>query len=154
MNPYEPPPAQPARPGARLPLSRDLVRLYCLFGSLYFVQGVIEPTACLPFQPLESQLSARGYGAGEIGRFLGIIGIAWSLKPVFGLISDFFPLAGRRRQPYLLLSTLLTGAAFMALAAAWKSQGGGEIDGFPGRLRVGHGDVKRSQNRQLGGLAP
>lgn len=107
---------------------RDLVRLLVLFGTLYFVQGVIEPTANLPYQPLESQLDHWGYSTGQTGIFFGIIGIAWSIKPLFGLISDFFPIAGYRRSPYLLFSTLLATGAFLILAAWWNPGiAGGEI---------------------------
>jgi len=106
-----PPPALPGR---------DLARLMVLFGTLYFVQGVIEPTANLPYQPLETQLSRWGYSTGETGKFFGIIGIAWSIKPLFGLLSDFFPIAGRRRRPYLVLSTLLAAGSFLLLAWWWN----------------------------------
>ena len=107
-----------------------VARLMVLFGTLYFIQGVIEPTANLPYQPLESQLSGWRFSAGEIGKFFGIIGIAWSIKPLFGLLSDFFPLGGRRRRPYLLFSTLLAAAAFLGLATSWSEriQGGRVTD--------------------------
>src|SRR5688500_442158 len=117
------PDATPALPTAVAPPAepsqRELARLLLLFGTLYFIQGVVEPTANLPYQPLQTQLSRWGYSTGEVGRFFAIIGIAWSIKPLFGLVSDFFPIAGRRRRPYLLLSATLATAAFALLAATW-----------------------------------
>src|SRR6187399_2552132 len=98
---------------------RQVMSLLILFGSLYFIQGIVETTACLPMQPIQSQLGGWGFSVGQIGQFFGIIGIAWSLKPLFGLISDFFPIAGRRRQPYLILSTALASVAFLTVAAIW-----------------------------------
>ena len=98
---------------------RQVMSLLILFGSLYFVQGIVETTACLPSQPIQSQLAGWGLSVGQIGHFFTIIGIAWSLKPLFGLVSDFFPIAGRRRQPYLILSTGLAAVAFFAAAAIW-----------------------------------
>src|SRR5262245_56338290 len=110
---------------------RQVMSLLILFGSLYFVQGIVEATACLPSQPIQSQLAAWGFTVGQIGHFFMIIGIAWSLKPLFGLVSDFFPIAGRRRQPYLILSTALAGVAFLAVAMLWGQEGkatGGQFD--------------------------
>lgn len=91
--------------------------LLVLFAALYFVQGIVEPTACLPAQPLQSQLQAWRLSATEIGYFFGAIGLAWSVKPLFGALSDWLPLGGRRRRPYLIFSTALTAGAFLALAA-------------------------------------
>src|SRR5688500_11718422 len=99
---------------------REMPALLILFGSLYFVQGIIEPTACLPAQPVQTELRAWGFIPTQVGHFFGIIGIAWSIKPLFGLISDFFPICGYRRWPYLVLSTAATAAAFLALAALWS----------------------------------
>jgi predicted MFS family arabinose efflux permease len=96
---------------------RSILPLLLLFGTLYFVQGIVEPTACLPYQPVQSQLRAWSFSAKEIGHFFGVIGIAWSIKPLFGLVSDFCPIAGRRRRPYLALSTAVTAIAFFGLAA-------------------------------------
>jgi MFS family permease len=111
-----------------------LFPLLALFGALYFVQGIIEPTACLPAQPLQSQLRAWNFSTEQVGHFFGIIGIAWSIKPLFGLISDLFPLAGRRRWPYLVLSTAGAAAAFFTLAAIWTDPppraGGWTADAF------------------------
>jgi predicted MFS family arabinose efflux permease len=106
-------------PSRTVPRS-GVAALLILFGSLYFVQGIIEPTACLPAQPVQTELRAWGFIPTQVGHFFGIIGIAWSIKPLFGLISDFFPLGGYRRWPYLLLSTAATSAAFLALAALWS----------------------------------
>ena len=97
------------------------LRLLVLFGSLYFVQGIIEPTAGLPSQPLTTQLRHWRLDEGQIGHFLGIIGIAWSIKPLFGLLSDFVPIFGRRRFPYLAISTALAAAAFLTLATFWDT---------------------------------
>ncbi len=126
MKSSDPSPQRPSDTAPPTALSRrDLARLLVLFAALYFIQGVVEPTANLPYQPLQSQLSRWGYSTGEVGRFFAIIGIAWSIKPFFGLISDFFPLGGRRRRPYLLFSALLAGLAFLFLAVSWNDQGGG-----------------------------
>ena len=103
---------------------RQLVPLLILFGSLYFIQGIVEPTAGLLTQPVQSQLSNWFLSASQIGQFMAFIAIPWSLKPLFGLLSDFVPLAGRRRWPYLLLTTAGAAAAFAWLGFTWGSPAG------------------------------
>jgi predicted MFS family arabinose efflux permease len=108
----------PRGPSAALPNSGLLLHsTLALFGTLYFIQGIVEPTACLPAQPIQSHLRHYEFSATQIGQFFGVIGIAWSLKPLFGLISDFLPIGGHRRLPYLVLSTGTAAVAFFACAA-------------------------------------
>jgi MFS family permease len=111
------------REPAELPgqAGRSILPLLVLFGGVYFVQGIVEPTACLPAQPMQSDLRGWTFSAEQIGRFFGLIGIGWSLKPLFGIVSDFLPIGGYRRRPYLLLSTAATAMAFLALAALWEA---------------------------------
>jgi len=103
---------------------RTVLPLLLVFGTLYLVQGIVEPTACLPFQPIQTQLETWRFTTEQIGHFFGIVGIAWSLKPLFGLVSDFLPLAGRRRRPYLVISTAMAAAAFLVLSAVWRPAAG------------------------------
>ena len=40
--------------------------------------------------------------------YLGAITlIGWAIKPLWGIISDFFPILGYRRKSYLVVTTLL-----------------------------------------------
>ncbi|HEX7478268.1 MAG TPA: MFS transporter [Polyangiales bacterium] len=98
---------------------REDLRLLLLFGGLYFVQGVVEPTECLPSQPLQTSLRTLGLRTADIGTYLGVIGLAWSLKPAYGALSDFFPLFGKHRWWYLVVSTAACGLGFAALAMSW-----------------------------------
>src|SRR5262249_61711668 len=93
-------------------------------------------TPAFPMQPIQSQLQPWTFTATQIGRFLGVIGIAWSLKPLFGLISDFLPIRGNRRIPYLLLSTGATAVAFLYLGAVWKTTAIGTGGWFAGLLEA------------------
>ena len=45
----------------------------------------------------------------------GVIFLPWALKPVFGLLSDFFPTAGYCKGPYLLVVTVLSLASLVVL---------------------------------------
>jgi MFS family permease len=105
-----------------------LAPLMALFAVIYFVQGIIEPSACLPSQPLQTQLRTWNFSTAEVGYFFFVIGLGWSIKPIFGLISDFLPIGGRRRRPYLVLATAATSLSFLVLATTWGS-GGAWLDG-------------------------
>src|SRR5262245_46798420 len=84
---------------------RPLIGLGALFGLLYFVQGIVEPTDGLLSQPIKSLLRNWDYSAAATAWFIAILSLAWAIKPLYGLLTDFVPLAGSRRRSYLLLTT-------------------------------------------------
>lgn len=76
------------------------------FFTVYFVQGAvaISSLALLHFQKDVLNLSAA-----ELATFGALITLlAWSFKPIYALISDSFPIFGKRRKPYLIITSLLT----------------------------------------------
>jgi len=91
---------------------RDAQRLAILFAVVYFAQGMWY----LPNQVFTIVLKERGLSAGQVADFFFISTIPWLVKPVYGLVSDFFPLWGRKRKSYLLLTSALAAAAGLALA--------------------------------------
>jgi predicted MFS family arabinose efflux permease len=95
----------------------EVTRLAVLFAVLYFVQGVGEPTAGLIAQPVRSILKSWGESPASIATFAALMSIPWTLKPLYGLISDFIPLWGSRRRSYLLLTSLLAIGGFFTLYA-------------------------------------
>ena len=70
----------------------DARRLALLFGVVYFAQGMWY----LPNQTITIVLKERGLSAGQVADFFLITIIPWLIKPVYGLLSDFVPLFGRR----------------------------------------------------------
>src|SRR5882724_12959898 len=90
----------------------DTQRLAVLFGVVYFAQGMWY----LPNQAITIVLKDRGLAAGQVADFFLLTTIPWLIKPVYGLLSDFVPLFGRRRQSYFLLTSALAGVAGLALA--------------------------------------
>ena len=90
----------------------DARRLALLFAIVYCAPGMWY----LPNQPITIALKERGLGAGQVAAFFGISTIPWLLKPLYGLVSDFVPLFGRRRTSYFLLTTALAAACGFALA--------------------------------------
>ena len=80
---------------------------------VYFVQGALGL----------SQLAISFYfkdvlevGPAQLAAFLGIASIPWTIKPLYGWISDTYPIAKYRRRPYLLLSGVMGCLSWLALA--------------------------------------
>lgn len=89
--------------------SPDAQRLALLFAVVYFSQGMYY----VPNQVLTLTLKEKlGLSASQVATFGWITLLPWIIKPVYGLLSDSFPLFGYRRKSYFLLtSALATGAA-------------------------------------------
>ena len=47
---------------------------------------------------------------------MALLAIPWSIKPIFGLLSDFVPLLGSRRRNYLLLANGMAAISLLLLA--------------------------------------
>jgi hypothetical protein len=90
--------------------------VFGFFAVLYFVQSVGDPTSGLVAQPVRSLLRSWGESPAALGALMALLAIPWSLKPVFGLLSDFVPLFGSRRRSYLLPSTAIAALSLLALA--------------------------------------
>ncbi len=88
--------------------------LSMLFGVLYFIQGVTEPTEGLLTQPVNSLLKDWGHNTAQIAYFSALLSLPWAIKPLYGLISDCIPLAGFHRKSYLLASS-----AIACVTAGW-----------------------------------
>jgi MFS family permease len=91
----------------------DARRLAVLFAMVYFAQGMWY----LPNQTITITFKDQGLSAGQVATFFSITTVPWLVKPLYGLISDFVPLFGRRRKSYLILTSGLAAACGMALAA-------------------------------------
>lgn len=92
-----------------------IVGLFLLFAGLYFVQGMNETATGLITQPLYSILKQWGSNPGQMTTFVALLGLPWCLKPFYGLLSDFVPLAGYRRKSYLLAMGAATSVCFGGL---------------------------------------
>lgn len=101
---------------APLPTAQ-VVFLCALFGLLYFVQGIAEPSEGLISQPVRSMLRDWGTKPGDVSHLMALLVIPWSIKPLYGLIADFVPLGHARRRNWLIAATLVTtiGLGYVAL---------------------------------------
>jgi MFS family permease len=90
--------------------TREAQRLALLFGVVYFSQGMWY----LPNQVITIFFKDQGLSPSQVANFFLVSTMPWFIKPVYGLISDFVPLFGRRRKSYFLLTCILS-----ALSGIW-----------------------------------
>lgn len=89
---------------------------------VYFVQGILGLARLAVSFFLKDDL---GLTPAEVAALTGIASAPWTIKPLFGFISDGFPILRYRRRPYLILSGLLGAASWLAMATivntAWAA---------------------------------
>ena len=56
---------------------RRVIGLALLFGAIYFIQGIAEPTEGLVAQPVRSLLKSWGRGAFAIAAFTALLASPW-----------------------------------------------------------------------------
>ena len=103
--------------------SMSVGRLTLVFGLLYFFQGLGDPTDGLLAQPVQAMLKSWGSGQGEIASFAALLALPWSFKPLYGLLTDYVPLAGLRRKSYLVATGVAALLGFGILALAPPARG-------------------------------
>jgi MFS family permease len=87
-------------------------RLAILFAVVYFSQGMYHVADQVTTLTLKETL---GLTPAQVGTFGMIILVPWVIKPIYGLVSDGFPLFGRRRKSYFLLTCALATLAGVGL---------------------------------------
>jgi MFS family permease len=87
------------------------------FALVYIVEGVGQ-TGGLIAQPLNYFLKQTfGWTPVQVTAYLTVLNLPWVIKPVYGIVSDFVPLLGYRRKPYLILANAAAAAAY-----CWATQ--------------------------------
>lgn len=81
---------------------------------IYFVQGAMAISQLAVSFFLKDDL---GLSPAEVASMVGIAMLPWTVKPLYGLISDGFPVFGYRRRPYLLLSSVLGIFAWLSMGS-------------------------------------
>src|ERR1700760_1657215 len=96
-------------------LSRPVIdRTMWFFAIVYAVEGTCQAKSGIMWQPLSHWLKESvQWDPVAISASLAILDLPWIIKPLWGAISDFVPLFGYRRRPYLVLANI---AAFLAFA--------------------------------------
>jgi folate/biopterin transporter len=88
----------------RLNLTRILIPF------VYFIQGAVSlaGVATTFFYKQDLHLTIP-----QVAILGSISIIPWSVKPLYGLLSDRWPIAGLKRKPYLIISGLLAAAGYI-----------------------------------------
>jgi len=90
-------------------------RLAVFLGLVYFAQGIGQSAGLLN-QPLMFYLvEGLGLTSAQANNYLACLTIPWTIKPLYGFISDFFPLLGYRRRTWLTLTNFVAAAGFVWL---------------------------------------
>jgi len=85
------------------------------FSLVYFVQGALGLSGlALPFFLRE----ILGLSIPQVAYLFGVTSLPWVLKPLYGLLSDFYPLFGYRRKTYLILANVLACGGWIITAFA------------------------------------
>jgi folate/biopterin transporter len=72
--------------------------------AIYFVEGALGLARLAQTFLLKDSL---GLGPAELSALTGIFTLPWTVKPLYGFLSDGFPLFGYRRRSYLIVAGLL-----------------------------------------------
>ncbi|ESA37545.1 folate biopterin transporter [Leptolyngbya sp. Heron Island J] len=91
------------------PLTTELIAILLV----YFVQGILGLARLAVSFFLKDEL---GLSPAEVAALTGIASLPWTIKPIFGFLSDGLPIIGYRRRPYLILSGLMGTTAWLLLA--------------------------------------
>jgi MFS family permease len=83
------------------------------FAIVYAVEGIGQAKSGIMWQPLSHWLKVTlHWDPVTISASLAILDLPWVIKPLWGAISDFVPIFGYRRRPYLILANIAACLAF------------------------------------------
>jgi MFS family permease len=87
------------------------------FAIVYAVEGIGQASSGIMWQPLSYWLKqTMHWDPVTISASVAIFDLPWVIKPLWGAISDFVPLFGYRRRPYLVLANIAAILAFAWVA--------------------------------------
>lgn len=98
------------------PPGHQIRRSAVVFGTAYFVLGLVDPSGGILQLPLQVVLKDQLHLDAEgMAVFFSLALFPWYLKPLAGILSDSVPVGGKRRRPYMLAGTFLALLAFVSL---------------------------------------
>jgi MFS family permease len=80
------------------------------FAAVYFVQAAVGISALAQFLFTRNEL---GLDFVQLGILAALPTISWSVKPIYGFLTDLVPIRGYRRRPYLHIMPLLTMVSWL-----------------------------------------
>lgn len=82
--------------------------------TIYFVEGALGLARLAQTFLLKDELQL---GPAEMSALTGIFALPWTIKPLYGFVSDGFPLFGYRRRSYLILAGLIGSLSYFLLGS-------------------------------------
>ena len=82
--------------------------------SLLFAYFTVGFAAAFPAVACSYELLRLGFTASEMATVAVFASLPWCLKPIWGYVSDTFPVCGYRRRPYVCVFSLLTSVLLAA----------------------------------------
>ena len=88
--------------------------------TIYFVEGALGLARLAQTYLLKDELHL---GPAELSALSGLFVLPWTIKPLYGFLSDGFPLFGYKRKSYLIAAGLLGGLSYGLLGTDrfWES---------------------------------
>ncbi|MEM1239839.1 MAG: folate/biopterin family MFS transporter [Cyanobacteria bacterium P01_H01_bin.26] len=97
----------------RILLGRPLTSELTAILLVYFVQGILGLARLAVSFFLKDDLHLS---PAEVAALTGVASLPWTIKPLFGFLSDGLPIFGYRRRPYLVLSGFMGTTAWIVMA--------------------------------------
>ncbi|MDP3999717.1 MAG: MFS transporter [bacterium] len=89
--------------------------LVFLMWGYYFLQGA-GGNPGFHIQSLQKYLKeVLNFTPTEMAAFMSMLILPWTIKPLYGIISDFLPIFKLRRKSYFILMSLLAAAAYSTI---------------------------------------
>jgi folate/biopterin transporter len=88
--------------------------------AIYFVEGALGLARLAQTFLLKDELQL---GPADLSAISGILILPWTVKPLYGFLSDGFPLFGYRRRSYLAISGFVGFASYAILANGLDGMG-------------------------------
>lgn len=80
--------------------------------TIYFVEGALGLARLAQTYLLKDELAL---GPAELSALSGVFTLPWTIKPLYGFLSDGFPLFGFQRKSYLVAAGILGGLSYAVL---------------------------------------
>lgn len=93
----------------------EWVPLAIVFATVYFFST--NGLGALPGIAINFLLKEKaGLTPSQLAYFQAVTLIAWVVKPLWGMVSDLFPIFGSRRKAYLIFTSLIVAGGWIVLA--------------------------------------
>lgn len=91
-----------------------------LYVTVYFVQAIFSIAGVAKMLYLQQEI---GLDPTQVATLESLIILPWTIKPLYGVISDLIPIKRLKRKPYIFLASLLASAGWWYLSMGPNTYG-------------------------------